>query len=355
MSVPVKKDSQGRLAELSIGDSVDTDSIQPRTGPNPVVVGGSGGITLSGPVAAALSAGTGTTLSVTAGATSSPILNAGDLNLDAGASGVPNNAGIVNIGRTNASAIRLGTGGAPVEISGPTTIDGSAGPLFGMTSAGSTYLVVNTSGGNPLLQCSPDILGTSTLFTPVASYTDSVATLGLTTVFAASGDPEGEIACEPGSICHVSNAGGPYFNGLWVKSRGSSVTGWDHVGAGTYVDIAIEDGKTINVGDAVAASGTADRCCQADAALAAFPNVLGICTIGGTGDTPGNVVARIQTSGFVENLTGLTTNRQVYVSTTTPGALTTTTPTGTGNALVRVGFSYATTKLVLSTGPIVIL
>ena len=355
MSVPVKKDAQGRLAELSTGDSVDTNSVQPRTGGNPVILGGSGGITPSGPIIPAISAGTGTSLSITAGATSSPILNAGDLNLDAGASGVPVNGGVVNIGRTNASAVRLGTGGSPFEVDGPTTIDGTGGPLLTVTSTGTTYLVVNTNGGSPLIQASPDILGTSTLFVPVASYTDSAATLGPTTVFAASNTPEGEITAEPGSVCYVSNAGGPYFNGLWVKSRGSSDTGWNQVGIGTFVDIAIEDGQTINVGEAVASSATANRCRAADAAAAAFPNFLGICTIGGTGDTPGTVVARIQTSGNVENLTGLTTNSQVFVSTSTPGAITTTTPTGSGNALIRIGFSYATTKLILSTGPIVIL
>jgi hypothetical protein len=85
-------------------------------------------------------------------------------------------------------------------------------------------------------------------------------------------------------------------------------------------------------------------------------NILGVAVTGGTGDSGGTVLASIRPiSGRVTSATGLTAGSPVYLSTASPGDVTTTAPTGAGNVSLRLGFAYSTTSWVFSVGEPIVL
>lgn len=55
----------------------------------------------------------------------------------------------------------------------------------------------------------------------------------------------------------------------------------------------------------------------------------------------------VRKAGVVPGLTGLTAGSRYFLDGTTPGAITSTAPTGTGNTLTQVGFALSTTELDL--------
>lgn len=115
------------------------------------------------------------------------------------------------------------------------------------------------------------------------------------------------------------------------------------------VQIPIENGETITAGQAVAASTVSGRCRRANAVGNAAGSFLGVCTVGGTGNGAGTVLASVVTFGKV-TVSGLVANTPVYLSSSTPGLITSTVPTGSGNLRLRIGFAYSTTEFIIHVG-----
>ena len=91
------------------------------------------------------------------------------------------------------------------------------------------------------------------------------------------------------------------------------------------------------------------RCRLASAVNNDAGNFIGVCLSGGTGDGGGSVLATIATFGKV-TVSGLTANTPVYLSSVTPGLLTSSVPTGEGNLRLRVGFAVSSTDLIIHVG-----
>ena len=117
-------------------------------------------------------------------------------------------------------------------------------------------------------------------------------------------------------------------------------------------DVVVVNGVTIAEGDVVAASAVSGRCRLADAALAAFPNVLGVALTAGTGNVGGTVTVRVLFAGRLDSGVGLTPNAPVYLSDVTPGLATSVYPGAAGSAALRIGFAYSATEWVLHLGEI---
>lgn len=122
----------------------------------------------------------------------------------------------------------------------------------------------------------------------------------------------------------------------------------------TAVTLPIQSGVTISPGQAVAVSTVSGRCRLADAASNTAPGFIGVCTVGGTGDAGGTVSATIRVAGLATSLT-VTANTPVYLSTTVPGAVTSTVPTGTGNLSLQIGWAVSATSAILHPGVGIIL
>lgn len=126
---------------------------------------------------------------------------------------------------------------------------------------------------------------------------------------------------------------------------------------GTTFSLPINDGVTIAAGDIVASGTSGTRVTLASAASGSLSiNILGVAVTGGTGDSGGTVLASIRPiSGRVTSATGLTAGSPVYLSTASPGDVTTTAPTGAGNVSLRLGFAYSATSWVFSVGEPIVL
>jgi hypothetical protein len=63
------------------------------------------------------------------------------------------------------------------------------------------------------------------------------------------------------------------------------------------------------------------------------------------GAAPANSSVEVVSEGLLDGFSGLTPGARYYLSPTTPGAITSTLPTGTGNIIVKVGFAKSATEL----------
>lgn len=132
----------------------------------------------------------------------------------------------------------------------------------------------------------------------------------------------------------------------------------------TIEEIPIENGETLAFGDVVAAGPTAGRCYRAEAKATQRPHVLGVCLVGGTGNLAGTVYALVATAGVVTGLSGLTARSKVYLSVAATGQLESGTGVNNfigpataapGDFVIRMGFAYDTTSMVLCIGEGVVL
>lgn len=114
----------------------------------------------------------------------------------------------------------------------------------------------------------------------------------------------------------------------------------------TLVEWPIVNGQTISPGDAVAVT-SGGRVRRAQAGNNAHPGFIGICLVGGTGDAGGNVYALVATSGTVRAMAGLTAGSPVFLSTSSPGAVQMTVPTGAGNLSLQIGYALDATTMVI--------
>ena len=130
-------------------------------------------------------------------------------------------------------------------------------------------------------------------------------------------------------------------------------------GAGVAQDtLPIENGVTIAAGDVVALSQTTTgRVVLADAASGGSQNlsVVGIASTGGTGDAGGTVNCTFTLLGNAEDAgSGLSAGAAVFVP-VGGGAPTSTAPSTTGQAVMRVGWATTATRIYIETGPPLVL
>ena len=86
----------------------------------------------------------------------------------------------------------------------------------------------------------------------------------------------------------------------------------------------------------------ADNVSKADVSGAGAPSrVVGLAKAGAA-DTAS---VEVQSEGVLTGFTGLTAGARYFVDPATPGGITTTTPVGTGNTIVQVGYAKSTTAL----------
>lgn len=93
--------------------------------------------------------------------------------------------------------------------------------------------------------------------------------------------------------------------------------------------------------DAVYISG-ADNVSKADVSAAGAPSrVMGFATAAALDTAPVNV----QSEGVLAGFSGLTAGARYYADPATPGGITATTPVGSGNTIVQVGYAKSATEL----------
>lgn len=320
--------------------------------------GNGGSLTLRGGhggVGAGAGGGGGAVTLITGNA-NAPAGYSGNLYMDTGSALTPSQAGVINLGTTNATQINSGHTDVMFSHTGTFRINGNT-YIFSVRDSNVEKFLV--AGGNlaPNVRLYPTPVGSApNRYLRQILLSDDSFSFNPPTIYTAECSPDGVISAYLGSMCLVADNSTPRNNGLWTKrSGGSGAYGWYQLGTVPDVEIAIEDGEVITNGDAVAASVTSGRCRRAEAGSAAYPNFLGVAMSGGTGDSGGTVAVRVRTCGVVNNGTGLTPNAPVYLSTAGAGGVTSTTPSGAGNLSLRIGFAYSATEYVLYPGQGVIL
>ncbi len=89
----------------------------------------------------------------------------------------------------------------------------------------------------------------------------------------------------------------------------------------------------------------ADNVSKADVSSAGAPSrVVGLAKAAALDTAPVDVVSE----GVVEGFTGLTAGSRYYADPATPGGITLTTPVGSGNTIVQIGYAKSTTQLHLA-------
>lgn len=101
-------------------------------------------------------------------------------------------------------------------------------------------------------------------------------------------------------------------------------------------------GEAIAAGDAVYISA-ANTVSLADASVELSSRIIGIAGAAIANGAQGKICS----DGLVAGLSGLTPGARYFQDPATPGALTTTVPTGSGESLVQVGFAKSATELQL--------
>lgn len=127
-------------------------------------------------------------------------------------------------------------------------------------------------------------------------------------------------------------------------------------GAALFIERAIVDGVTLAAGDCVALSptfaGTASgRVTLADARFATLsPWFIGVCTVGGTGDAGGTVLATVQIAGIYTDAGAAFTPGLLFLSVAGTGRPVNTVPSGAGNRYIEVGLAVSATSWLIQRG-----
>lgn len=127
-------------------------------------------------------------------------------------------------------------------------------------------------------------------------------------------------------------------------------------GAALFIERAIVDGATISVGDLVSLSPTfggtaAGRVRALDARFATLaPWYIGVCTVGGTGDAGGTVMATIQIAGVYTDAGAAFTPGPLFASVTGTGRPVNTIPSGPGNYWIEAGLAVSATEWIVLPG-----
>lgn len=123
-----------------------------------------------------------------------------------------------------------------------------------------------------------------------------------------------------------------------------------------FVELPIVDGATISAADLVAVSPTfagtaAGRVLRLDARFATLsPWYIGVCTVGGTGDAAGTVMATIQIAGIYTDAGAAFTPGLLFASVTGTGQPVNTVPSGAGNRYIEVGLAVSATSWLIQRG-----
>jgi len=348
---------------------------------------GSGGATLQSAYAA------GNTIAVTTANGSIQVSNSADV------------TNLLDLSRTFAGAgdavqVQMGPGneavtGIGVDVSSGT---GATGDLLFVNNLGSgaalrvqdgsgDVLVVDAAGAVDITATSgQDITITATgggaemIISAVSGLTIDCTSAGI----SIDADAGSNFSCAGGDLTFDAAAGEVYLDdvGNWggtlsqSSDRTLSQTGAGEVlngatsiigavnriadkiedeGTGQFVEYAIENAITLAAGDCVARGATAGRIQLADAdGTSEQKKYVGICRTGGVGDPGGTVSATVWTAGALVTGTGYTAGSAMFVP-TTPGAPSTTAPTGAGDLRQRVGWALSTTQLIADPGPRVIM
>lgn len=136
--------------------------------------------------------------------------------------------------------------------------------------------------------------------------------------------------------------------GIWTPAPGAVVRSYP-----------IESGVALARGDSVVPSSTSGRVTKGDARQATMNvqrGVLGVCLVGGTGDAGGTVSAQVVVWGAITYSSwSLTVGAPAFMSTSAAGTVTSTVPSGLGNARVWMGPAMSATELVVQPGEPVLL
>lgn len=118
---------------------------------------------------------------------------------------------------------------------------------------------------------------------------------------------------------------------------GDGSTG-DNTITGVTCDSTVAVGNFVRMNGATAVNALADN--------ATNSKVIGICTAKAS-----STECSIQVCGFTDGiLSGLTPSQNYFLSETTPGGITTTPPSGTGEIIIHLGRAYTATRFVLQIG-----
>lgn len=109
-------------------------------------------------------------------------------------------------------------------------------------------------------------------------------------------------------------------------------------------------GETLAAGDLIYMSSTPEAF-KADANAEA-KEAIGFVLAGITAAATGTAYFG---SGVISGLTSLTAGARYYLSATTPGGITTTKPSGTGDIIQQIGFALSTTELYFEPQPAILL
>lgn len=132
-------------------------------------------------------------------------------------------------------------------------------------------------------------------------------------------------------------------------------------GSALFIQRAIVDGQTLAINDCVSLSATfagtaAGRVRAADARFATkVPWFIGVCTVGGTGDAGGTVLATVQIAGIYTDAGAAFTPGPLYLSTAAAGGRPTNTPpslpANAGDQWVFVGYAVSATEWMVIPTP----
>ena len=119
---------------------------------------------------------------------------------------------------------------------------------------------------------------------------------------------------------------------------GGSSTG-DNTISGATCDASVAVGNVVRMNGGTAVNALADSLTNS--------RIIGICV-----SKASATECDIQVTGFTDTgvLSGLSINTDYFLSETTPGAITTTPPSGSGNTVTFIGRAYATNQLVINIG-----
>lgn len=142
--------------------------------------------------------------------------------------------------------------------------------------------------------------------------------------------------------------------GLWGHDEALGGGGSSGPAEAVFIQLPIVDGQTLAVGDCTSFSATfagtaGGRVRAADARFAtSVPWFAGVCTVGGTGDAGGTVLATVQIAGIYVDAGAAFTPGPLYLITSAAGGRPTNTPpslpANAGDRWVNVGYAVSATS-----------
>jgi hypothetical protein len=132
----------------------------------------------------------------------------------------------------------------------------------------------------------------------------------------------------------------PIQSKIVENDHGSGSSGTeDNVIEGVTCDSTVAVGNIVRMNGATAVNALANNTTNSKA--------IGICVAKAS-----STECSIQVTGFTSSIFGgLTPSQNYFLSETTPGAITTTAPTGSGEIVLHVGRAYTASRIVIQIGP----